>query len=284
MKNKNKTHNCNCNEELKNCTCDCNCEQDCTCNEGECKCNCECENCNCTPQNHCGCMDEECTCKDGNCKDGCNCNECNCQDDCECEDCNCDDDCECDCQECNCDECDCEECDCEDCDCEENCECEECNCNHCHDKECSCEHGEDVSEDTLYYLEMAQRIQADFNNYKRRTENIAKENYMRGISDSVEKLFVVLDTIQRSKANITDQNTLKGFEMIESSCLKAFESLGVKPIESVGKEFDPNFHNAVMTSNDNMQKDNVVVEEFQKGFTLNGKVIRHSVVKVNKLN
>ncbi len=140
-----------------------------------------------------------------------------------------------------------------------------------------------MSNETLYYLELAQRLKADFDNYKRRNEETARNSYQQGIAFAVEKLLVVADSLTQAKATITDQKTIDGLNLVLNQMLKSFESLGVKKIDCVGKAFDPNFHNAVFTAEDKTKPDHEVLEEFQMGFLLNDKVIRHSVVKINKL-
>lgn len=142
----------------------------------------------------------------------------------------------------------------------------------------------EINEETLYYLELSQRLKADFENYKKRNADITSASYKNGIIYAVEKLLPVVDGISRAKLNITDQATLKGFEIINTQFLTSLETLGVKKIECVGKEFDPNFHNAVMTESNESQQDNIVLDELQQGFMLGDKVIRHSVVKINKLS
>lgn len=142
----------------------------------------------------------------------------------------------------------------------------------------------EINEETLYYLELSQRLKADFENYKKRNADIMSASYKNGIIYAVEKLLPVVDGISRAKLNITDEATLKGFDIINAQFLTSLESLGVTKIECVGKEFDPNFHNAVMTASDEKMADNIVLDELQQGFMLGEKVIRHSVVKINKLS
>ena len=142
---------------------------------------------------------------------------------------------------------------------------------------------DDVDQEILSYYEMAQRMKADFDNYKRRTEQEMKQSYQSGISFAVEQLLNVVDSVAQAKNKVTDENTLKGLDLIEKQCFNSFAKLGVQKIECVGKEFDPHLHNAVMTVADNTKPDGVVVEELQQGFMFEHKVIRHSVVSINKL-
>ena len=158
------------------------------------------------------------------------------------------------------------------CGCGEHCECEK------HEHECQC--GNKESE----YLELAQRIKAEFENYKRRNAEISNQSFNNGIATAVTKLLPCIDAFNQAKTNIIDEKTLQGLEMVLSGMLNAFSELGVKQIEALGKEFNPNLHNAVLTGADENVADNIILEEYQQGFILGDKVIRHSVVKINKLS
>lgn len=104
------------------------------------------------------------------------------------------------------------------------------------------------------------------------------------MAKTVESVLSVIDVITQAKNNISDQATLQGFEMINTQFINSLEKIGVKKIESVGLQFNPNLHNAVQAASDEGLEDGVVLEEYQQGFIYNEKVIRHSVVKVNKLS
>ncbi len=177
-----------------------------------------------------------------------------------------------------------EHCDCKDCKCEEDInQHQHCNCDddcHCEDNECHCE--EKNENPAINYLEVAQRIQAEFENYKRRTKDVESTAYNNGIINAVRNLLPVIDGFNQAKENIKDENILKGLNNIYKLIFTALEKLGVKAIECVGKKFDPNFHNAVVAIEDNHYESGVVLEEFQQGFMLGDVVIRHSVVKINK--
>lgn len=168
----------------------------------------------------------------------------------------------------------------------------DCGCNdpkcHCGD-DCSCTPEDNCGcgghcHEEVNYLELAQRIQADFENYKRRNRDVIKESFQNGVAVTVEKLLPVMDSFKEAKKNITDEKVLEGVNMIYNQLDTALKDLGVTKIDCVGKPFDPNFHNAVMVAEDEEKEDNVVLDEFQEGFILNDKVIRHSVVRINKLN
>lgn len=130
------------------------------------------------------------------------------------------------------------------------------------------------------YLEMAQRLQAEFDNYRKRNQDAQFLARQDGIAYAVETLLPVVDSINSAKKQIKDESFLKSIELLYGQTLSCFEKLGVKKIEALGKPFDPTLHNAIMIA-DGGEPD-VVLEVFQEGFELNGKVVRHSVVKVSK--
>lgn len=132
------------------------------------------------------------------------------------------------------------------------------------------------------YLEMAQRLQAEFDNYRRRNLEIAKNSRQDGIAQAVTELFPVVDTINSAKRQIIDENFLKSLELVYKQTLDCFAKLGVQKIDAIGKPFDPNLHNAIMAEEVPDMEPDIVIDEFQEGFMLDGKVIRHSVVKVSK--
>jgi molecular chaperone GrpE len=135
------------------------------------------------------------------------------------------------------------------------------------------------------YLELAQRLKAEFENYKKRNAEVVTQSFENGVAHTVEKLLPVMDSFKQARANITDEQTLKGLDLIYAQILTAFEEIGVSKIEAEGKMFDPNFHNAVLVGQDDSKPDGMILNEFQEGFILkNDKVIRHSVVQINKLN
>lgn len=199
---------------------------------------------------HCGCNNCECE------KDTAKQTSYDCQDECSSKGgCDCGSDCDCGCQD------------------GKPCTCEE----------CSCEEHDDNMQEAYNYLEMAQRIQAEFDNYRKRTQKAeidAKEN---GICLAVEKLLPVVDSIDNAKRQVKDENFQKALDLIANQVMQSLANLKVEKIDAVGKEFNPHLHNAIMTGNDSNRKDDEVLEEFQAGFKLGDKVIRHSVVRVNKL-
>ena len=136
----------------------------------------------------------------------------------------------------------------------------------------------------LEYLELAQRIKAEFENYKRRNAEVTVQSFENGVAKAIEKLLPAMDSFKQAKSSIQDENTLKGLDLVYNQITKAFEELGVTKIKALGEQFDPNYHNAVLTGNDPDKADNEIISEYQEGFIMkNDRVIRHSVVQINKL-
>ena len=126
---------------------------------------------------------------------------------------------------------------------------------------------------------------ASFDNYKRRM-TLDKEEMQKYRSQSLMKELVpILDNFERAlQTEVTSEDAIalkEGVAMIERSLKEALKNEGLEPIESVGEPFDPNFHQAVMTGQDDEKESGVVLEEFQKGYRLNDRIIRPSMVKVN---
>ena len=125
------------------------------------------------------------------------------------------------------------------------------------------------------------RSMAEFDNFRKRTEKEKASMYVIGAKDIVEKILPVVDNFERGLAQAPEGDAFAdGMKMIYKQLMTTLDDLGVKPIEAVGKEFDPNFHNAVMHVDDESVGDNIVVEELQKGYTYKDFVVRHSMVKV----
>ena len=130
------------------------------------------------------------------------------------------------------------------------------------------------------------KVFADMENLKKRLQN-EHANTMKFMMQSfIEQLLPVVDNFERSLAveNPSDEikNFLKGYEMIYNQLMQVLQSQGVEVIKTEGEEFDPNFHQAVMTVKDDNFKSNMIVEELQKGYMLKDRVIRASLVKVSE--
>ena len=130
------------------------------------------------------------------------------------------------------------------------------------------------------------KVFADMENIKRRMQNEHANNLKFMMQGFIEQMLPIVDNFERSLAienpNKEVANFLKGYEMIYKQIMTLLENQGVKVIEAEGKEFDPNFHQAVMTVSDENFKPGMVVEELQKGYMLKDRVIRASLVKVSE--
>lgn len=128
------------------------------------------------------------------------------------------------------------------------------------------------------------RVLAEFDNYKKRTAKEKEMIYDDAVMDTVSKVLPVLDSFQSAMAvevsSDDAKNVLKGIDVLKRQLDDILEKIGVKEIEAVGKEFDPQLHNAVMHVEDDNYGANIVVEEFSTGYLYKDKVIRHSMVKV----
>ena len=128
------------------------------------------------------------------------------------------------------------------------------------------------------------RQMAEFENFRKRTDKEKSAMYEMGAKDIIERILPVIDNFERGLAVIPEDKKedpiAEGMEKIYKQIQKVFEEAGVKPIEAAGKEFDPNFHNAVMHVEDESLGENIVAEELQKGYMYRDSVVRHSMVKV----
>ncbi|MBQ1312593.1 MAG: nucleotide exchange factor GrpE [Blautia sp.] len=125
------------------------------------------------------------------------------------------------------------------------------------------------------------RSMAEFDNFRKRTEKEKSSMYIIGARDIVEKILPVVDNFERGLAQAPEGDAFaEGMKLVYKQLMTALDDMGVKPIEAVGKEFDPSLHNAVMHVDDEEAGENIVVEEFQKGYTYKDFVVRHSMVKV----
>ena len=127
------------------------------------------------------------------------------------------------------------------------------------------------------------RLMADFQNFKRRAERERSEIYARANENIVTQLLDVADNFERALADDSageDENFRKGMEMIHSQFMDVLVKAGVSEIPAEGEDFDPNFHNAVMMEDTDKVESGKVSEVLQKGYTLNGRVVRPSMVKV----
>ena len=197
----------------------------------------------------CGCGEElekeNCDCSDG----------CTCGDDCNCtEDNKCNPNCTCG-EECNCDE---------------NCECTDSDCDH----ECHCEENKEYLKDML-------RIQAEFDNYRKRMTTALGDARQDGFMDAICQFLPALDSFKMATEYITDKNTLMGIKFIEKGILDTLSKMGVEEIDTNGK-FNPELHQAIDTEDSAEHESGDIIKVASKGFTYKGKVIRYSQVIVKK--
>ncbi len=128
------------------------------------------------------------------------------------------------------------------------------------------------------------RQMAEFENFRKRTEKEKSQMYDMGAKSIVEKILPVIDNFERGLAAVPedakDDPFVDGMNKIYKQMISVLEEAGVKAIEAEGKEFDPDFHNAVMHVEDESLGENIVAEELQKGYMYRDTVVRHSMVKV----
>ena len=128
------------------------------------------------------------------------------------------------------------------------------------------------------------RQMAEFDNFRKRTEKEKSQMYEIGAKDIIEKILPVVDNFERGLASMSEEERTtpfaEGMEKIYKQFMTTLEGIGVKPIEAVGQEFNPDFHNAVMHVEDEEFGENIIAEEFQKGYMYRDSVVRHSMVKV----
>lgn len=130
-------------------------------------------------------------------------------------------------------------------------------------------------------LEKLQRLMAEFDNYRKRTEKEKSMVYDMAVSSIVTDLLGIIDNFERAlKQETSDKAFYDGVSMIYKQLIATLDKIGIKVIETEGQEFNPKFHNAIFHIEDDNLPKNYIVEELQKGYTFKDKVLRHSLVKV----
>ena len=128
------------------------------------------------------------------------------------------------------------------------------------------------------------RQMAEFDNFRKRTEKEKSQMYEIGAKDIIEKILPIVDNFERGLSSMPAEEKAtpfaEGMEKIYKQLMTTLEGIGVRPIEAVGQEFNPDFHNAVMHVEDEGLGENIIAEEFQKGYMYRDSVVRHSMVKV----
>lgn len=129
-----------------------------------------------------------------------------------------------------------------------------------------------------------QRLMAEFENARKRNAKEQSHMYDVGAKEVLGKLLPVVDNFERGLDALSEEEKetpfAQGIEKIYQQLMTVFDEIGVKPMDAKGKEFNPDFHNAVMHEEDESMGENLVVEEFQKGYMYKESVLRHSMVKV----
>jgi len=139
------------------------------------------------------------------------------------------------------------------------------------------------------YWDQILRLQAEFANYRKRTEREKAEAIRFGRDTMIERMVSLVDVMEEAlkhSQNAKDIASLKkGFEMVVQECLSFMKSEGAEPLKTVGELFDPHLHDAVeQVHTDKKEENNLILQEIQKGYTLNGRLLRPAKVKVAKLN
>lgn len=153
---------------------------------------------------------------------------------------------------------------------------------------------EDAAEESLKAAEQAEsvvrdqllRLQADFENYKKRTQKEKSEIYAFAMESLMTKLLPVIDNLERAESAADGENMdnyQAGVQMVFKELMNVLNGEGLSEIEALGKPFDPNFHHGVAVGEDADKADQEVLEVFQKGYTFKDKVIRAAMVKVNQI-
>lgn len=128
------------------------------------------------------------------------------------------------------------------------------------------------------------RQMAEFDNFRKRTEREKSQMYEIGAKDIIDKILPVVDNFERGLGAVAEEEKenpfVQGMDKVYKQLMTTLEGIGVKPIEAVGQEFNPDFHNAVMHEENEEVGENIVTEELQKGYMYRDSVVRHSMVKV----
>ena len=131
--------------------------------------------------------------------------------------------------------------------------------------------------------EKYKRLLTEFDNMRERNKKENAEMSDRGAMEALKKILPVIDNFERALENVSEEEKTpfeNGIEMIYKQLMDALEDIGVVPMNAVGKEFDPTYHNAVIHEEDENQGENLVSEEMQKGYMYKDDVLRHAMVKV----
>ena len=142
---------------------------------------------------------------------------------------------------------------------------------------------EEAKAKTAEYLAMAQRVQADFENYRKRNESVRADAYADGKKDVAAVMLPVLDNLERAvdaAANSPDEALKSGMELVLKQMTDVYQKLEVTPIDRLGEKFDPNLENAVLQGTEDEGEPGTVCQVLQKGYRMGDKILRHAMVKV----
>ena len=142
---------------------------------------------------------------------------------------------------------------------------------------------EEANQKTAEYLAMAQRVQADFENYRKRNESVRADAYAEGRKDVAALMLPVLDNLERAveaAAGTGDEALKNGVELVLRQMTDIYQKLDVTPIDRKGEKFDPNLENAVLQDTEEEGEPGTVCQVLQKGYRMGDKVLRHAMVKV----
>ena len=179
-----------------------------------------------------------------------------------------------------------------DCNCEKNCNCDEnCDCEKDEDSEKKCESSKEYNcgencrcqnrLEQKNYLDDLMRLQAEFDNYRKRMQSALSDARQDGFIDAIEQFVPALDSFKMATDMITDKNTLIGIKFIEKGILDTLNKMGVEEIDATGK-FNPELHQAIDTDDSADVESGTITKVAYRGFTYKGKVIRYAQVVVKK--
>ena len=166
------------------------------------------------------------------------------------------------------------------CGCNGECKCgDDCDCTPDHkcSEDCTC-HDNCVPKD---YLTDLMRLQAEFDNYRKRMQTALSDARQDGFMDAIEQFIPALDSFKMATDMITDKNTLMGIKFIEKGILDTLKKMGVEEIDASGK-FDPELHQAIDTDDSSDAESGMITKVAYRGFTYKGKVLRYAQVVVRK--
>ena len=144
---------------------------------------------------------------------------------------------------------------------------------------------EDYKKKADEYMETAQRIQAEFENYKKRIEKRYEEDVKFSCSAIIKQLLPVIDSLDDAMKHMQkreEKEEVEGIVKLKEQFMKILKENGLQEIETKGKKFDPEVHECVLTGKEDEKEDEIILEEMRKGYLIHNKVLRPAMVKVNK--